>query len=81
MNGYDNLDAEIIAAIRRGRHPATVRVVEWEAERLAELNGRSYGPIITGRTIANRMQALRKAGRIRADRSAYAGWVIVGEQE
>lgn len=71
MTTYSTLDAQITQAIQAGQHPLYARQVCVEARRIAEASGREEMRIIDGR-----LQALRKAGSIAADRKAEAGWTI-----
>ena len=71
MSTYDTLDAEIKDAITAGRHPLYAGNVCAEARRIAEATGREEFRVIDGR-----LQSMRKAGTITADRKANAGWAI-----
>ncbi len=71
MSAYATLDEEILAAIRSGKHPLYARNVHVEAKRLSDHMGRQEHRVIDGR-----LQALRKAGKIVADRKFRAGWVL-----
>jgi hypothetical protein len=68
---YPVLDSRIIAAILEGRNPIYSRPVVEEADRIADLTG-SQG----FRVIDRRLQALRKAGKIRFQFGADRGWKI-----
>ncbi len=68
---YSTLDAEIIRSIQVGKHPLYAKPVCTEARRIAAASGRDEMRVIDGR-----LQTLRKAGKIAADRKAVAGWVI-----
>jgi len=70
---YETLDLRIIEHIASGLalNPLYGRVVRGEAGRIAKLTGRDEFRIIDGR-----LQALRKAGRITADRKAPGGWIL-----
>ena len=73
MSKYIELDKAIVDAIREGRSPLYARTVAAEASQLAALCGREEFRVIDGR-----LQALRKAGRIRhvtkAEGHGTAGW-------
>jgi hypothetical protein len=59
MSQYDELDARILAAIRKERSPLYCGHVYREAKRIADAMGRD-----TFRVTDGRLQAMRKAGRI-----------------
>jgi len=69
---YDKLDNGIIIAINVGHHPLYSVYTSMEADRLAQETGREGFRIIDGR-----LQALRKAGKIKANRQLKWGWEIV----
>lgn len=71
MSTYTALDLAITQAIQAGRHPLYAREACAEARRIAKLSGRDEMRVIDGR-----LQALRKAGKITADRKADAGWTV-----
>lgn len=75
MSTYQKLDAQIIESIMAGEHPLYSRIVT-EAKRIAEATGREEFRVVDGR-----LTALRKAGKIAADRKAPAGWVVVKEPQ
>lgn len=60
---YDLLDSLILAAVEQEKHPLYERRCFAEASRIAKATGREDFRVIDGR-----IQALRKAGKIRADR-------------
>ena len=70
---YEELDKRIIKAISDREIPLYDRAVNEEAERLAAATGRDYFRVIDGR-----LQALRKAGKIRhltkAESNGQRGW-------
>ena len=72
---YSMLDAAIVRSIQAGKHPLydrrTVDIARWIA--LHSHPMRDWDRVIEGR-----LQALRKAEKIRAVRTAPAGWVMVG---
>lgn len=76
MSQYDKLDSRIldVISLRQGS-PLYNRDVNAEAERLAALTGREAFRVIDGR-----LQALRKAGKIRhltkAESNGSAGWKL-----
>lgn len=71
MTTYSALDEAIVAAIRTGKHPLYAAKVCSAARVIAEASGREEMRVIDGR-----LQALRRAGRITANRKADAGWVL-----
>lgn len=60
MSTYEALDKAILAAIAANKSPLYERGVGEQAKRIAELSGREEFRVIDGR-----IQALRKAGRIK----------------
>lgn len=75
MSKYETLDALILDAVAARVHPFGARPVLSEADRLARETGRADFRVIDGR-----LQALRKAGRIKhltkAESNGSAGWVL-----
>ena len=70
---YKELDAQIAAAVKRGRSPIYASEVSQEASRIAQATGRE-----TNRVIDGRLQALRKAGVIEFVSSTNErGWRVV----
>lgn len=72
---YKTLDAHIVQRITDGNRLFTgiwARDVWDEAGRIAKASGRPAWTIVDGR-----LQALRKAGRIKFERGPNAGWVVV----
>lgn len=76
MKHYEELDRLIIEAIEKRSSPVWGRRVCEEAERIAKSTGRDAFRVIDGR-----IQALRRAGKIRyttrAANKAQAGWNVV----
>lgn len=70
-NNYIALDEAIVEAIRAGKHPLYAANVCSAARAIAEASGREGMRVIDGR-----LQALRRARRITANRKADAGWVL-----
>ena len=80
MSTYAKLDAAIIATIRHGRSPVCCSSVYNEAAKIAHLTGREEFRITDGR-----LQALRKAGKIRhftkRERlDGRIGWHVAGSE-
>ena len=75
MNAYLTLDQLIVDSIRSGKHPLYGAQVNEEARRIAQASGRDVLRVIDGR-----IQALRKAGRICADRMCGAGWIVLQDE-
>jgi hypothetical protein len=75
VSQYQELDQRIISAICARRNPLYANTVAEEASRLSELTGREGFRVIDGR-----LQALRKAGRIRhlskAESNGAGGWHV-----
>lgn len=76
---YDKLDKLIIAAIAKGTHPLYDKRAGVEAAHISDVTGRDNFRVIDGR-----LQALRKAGRIRFLRKhecpdGKGGWRTEGE--
>lgn len=75
---YQELDQRIIAAIQAGSNPLYNRHANNEAIRLAKASGREEFRVIDGR-----LQAMRKAGKIRhltkAEGNGTAGWRVVDQ--
>lgn len=73
---YDELDKRIIDAIAGRNNPLWHRLVQQEAGRIARETGREDFRVIDGR-----LQALRKAGKIRhrtkAESNGQGGWHLV----
>ena len=76
-SNYEALDAAIIEAVKANTayNPAAANTVRQEAGRIAASTGRDEWRIAEGR-----LQALRKAGKIKADRKAWCGWVLIEEE-
>ncbi len=72
MSTYETLDQEIVTAIRAGSRPLYASAVFADAQRIADAYGREAMRVIDGR-----LQALRKAGRIAANRKADSGWMFI----
>jgi hypothetical protein len=76
MSQYQELDQRIISSIRAQRNPLYANTVSEEAARLSEGTGREDFRIVDGR-----LQALRRAGKIRhlskAEGNGTAGWRVV----
>lgn len=76
MSMYDELDRRIIEAISARKNPIYAGSVLEEAKRIAAATGREYF-----RVIDSRLQALRKAGKIRhvtkAESNGQGGWHVV----
>lgn len=76
MGQYDEMDKRILAAVESRRNPLYERRCSEESERLAEATGRPAFRVIDGR-----LQALRKAGKIRhmtkAESNGKGGWHVV----
>lgn len=70
---YEELDKQIIETVAERRHPLHEKRVNEEARRIAGLTGREDFRVIDGR-----LQALRKAGKIRhatkAESNGQGGW-------
>lgn len=77
MSMYDELDARIIDAVKARANPIYSRRCVDEACRLADETGRERFRVIDGR-----LQALRKAGKVRyftkAEANGQGGWHLVG---
>ncbi len=73
---YSMLDVAIVMTIHAGKHPLDDRRVNDIAFTIAVKHRRDADRVIDGR-----LQALRKAGKIRAVRTAPAGWVVVGDDK
>jgi len=75
MGQYDKMDAWILEAVKRRKNPIYEAGCVRESERLAELTGRPAFRVIDGR-----LQALRKAGKIRhmtkAESNGQGGWHV-----
>ena len=75
MKAYDLLDSIILSAISNGSNPLYENDCSKEALRISENTGRETFRIIDGR-----LQALRKAGKIKylknADGEGVTGWVL-----
>lgn len=71
MSQYDNLDAAIIKAIRRGKTTFFViehdRAVKAESDQLGALTG-----AVSWRIVDRRLQAMRKVGRIAYSKRAWS---------
>lgn len=76
MSQYQHLDVLIINAIRNHKNPLYNATVAVEANRLATLLDREKPRVIDGR-----LQALRRAGKIKyltkAEGNKQPGWVVV----
>jgi hypothetical protein len=72
MSQYAELDARILKCIADNWQPLYNRDVDQEASRIAKATGREVFRVVDGR-----LQALRKAGRIKANRKLYGGWEVV----
>ena len=76
MSKYDEMDKLILAAVEARRTPFYEQSCVDESERLAEALG-----CPAFRVIDRRLQALRKAGKIRhytnAEKNGQGGWHIV----
>lgn len=76
MSQYKTLDALILKAIEAGRSPLYYGPCDTEATRIAEATGRKSFRVLDGR-----LQALRRAGRVRhttkAEASNSGGWKVV----
>lgn len=77
---YDELDKRILDAVSRREHPLYDRRTSEEAMRIARETGREGFRVIDGR-----IQALRKATRIRhvtkAGSNGQGGWHIVPDSD
>lgn len=76
MGQYDEMDKRILAAVEARNNPLYERKCAAESERLAEALGcPAY------RVIDRRLQALRKAGKIRhftkSENNGQGGWHVV----
>lgn len=75
MGQYDEMDKRILAAVKASRNPIYEHKCNTEAERLAEATGR-----LAYRVIDGRLQALKKAGKIRyftkAESNGQGGWHV-----
>ena len=73
---YKELDKRIIKAISERKSPLYDKAINEEARRLADATGRDVFRVIDGR-----LQALRKAGKIRhmtkAESNGQGGWHAV----
>lgn len=76
MSQYDEIDKRIISAITARKHPIYERHVVAEAARIEADTGRHGFRVIDGR-----LQALRKAGKIRhltkSESNGQCGWHVV----
>jgi len=70
---YETLDRKIIEhiALRRVTSPLYASHVRREADRLADATGRNVFRVIDGR-----LQALRKAGKIRSANATPCAWIL-----
>lgn len=79
MSQYQELDQRIIEAIRAKRNPLYAATVSEEATRIAAETGREEFRVTDGR-----IQALRKAGKIRhvhkSKANGAAGWRLTETQ-
>ena len=76
MSQYDEIDKRIISAITTRKHPLYEKHVVAEATRIEADTGRDGFRVIDGR-----LQALRKAGKIRyltkSESNGQGGWHVV----
>lgn len=72
---YEELDNRIVEAVAKRKNPLYDKRIREEAARIAECTGRDDFRVIDGR-----LQALRKAGKIRhltkAESNGQGGWHV-----